>query len=48
MSDLSAHPRARILMCAPEHFEVSYSINPSMKPDSWKSQAELDAAFSAE
>jgi N-dimethylarginine dimethylaminohydrolase len=24
-----------ILMCAPEHFEVSYSINPWMKPTDW-------------
>jgi N-dimethylarginine dimethylaminohydrolase len=47
MSDLSTHPRARILMCAPTHFEVSYTINPWMKPDSWKSQAELLGARSS-
>jgi N-dimethylarginine dimethylaminohydrolase len=51
MSDrLSAHqthPRARILMCAPDHFEVSYSINPWMHPDAWKSQAELLGARSS-
>ena len=50
MSDRSpAHhslPRARILMCAPDHFEVSYTINPWMKPDSWKNQAELLGARS--
>jgi N-dimethylarginine dimethylaminohydrolase len=51
MSDrLSAHPshpRARILMCAPDHFEVSYTINPWMHPDAWKSQAELLGARSS-
>jgi len=47
MSDLSTHHRARILMCAPEHFEVSYTINPWMKPDSWKSQADLLGARSS-
>lgn len=47
MSNLSTHPRARILMCAPTHFEVSYTINPWMKPDSWKSQAELLGARSS-
>jgi N-dimethylarginine dimethylaminohydrolase len=51
MSDRSstAHslPRARILMCAPDHFEVSYTINPWMKPESWKSQAELLGARSS-
>ena len=46
MSNLSTHPRARILMCAPEHFEVSYTINPWMKPDTWRSQAELLGARS--
>ncbi|WP_114394301.1 dimethylarginine dimethylaminohydrolase family protein [Oleisolibacter albus] len=33
-----ATPRARILMCAPEHFEVRYSINPWMHPDQWSSR----------
>jgi len=28
-------PRARILMCAPDHFEVAYAINPWMHPDEW-------------
>jgi N-dimethylarginine dimethylaminohydrolase len=28
----------RILMCAPDHFSVSYRINPWMDPSSWKSQ----------
>jgi arginine dihydrolase len=30
---------ARILMCAPEHFEVSYSINPWMDPTLWTREA---------
>jgi N-dimethylarginine dimethylaminohydrolase len=30
---------ARILMCAPEHFEVSYSINPWMDPATWAEEA---------
>jgi arginine dihydrolase len=29
------HPGARILMCRPEHFAVSYAINPWMDPQSW-------------
>jgi N-dimethylarginine dimethylaminohydrolase len=31
--------RARILMCAPEHFEVSYTINPWMDPTQWSREA---------
>jgi N-dimethylarginine dimethylaminohydrolase len=27
--------RARIAMCAPEHFEVTYTINPWMAPSEW-------------
>lgn len=46
MSDHKSHPRARILMCAPEHFEVSYTINPWMRPDTWQSQADLLGARS--
>lgn len=30
---------ARILMCAPEHFEVAYSINPWMEPAEWRREA---------
>jgi N-dimethylarginine dimethylaminohydrolase len=33
-------------MCAPEHFEVAYTINPWMRPDSWQSQSELLGARS--
>ena len=29
------NPGARILMCRPEHFAVSYAINPWMDPQSW-------------
>src|SRR3954469_16555032 len=28
-------PSARFLMCRPEHFAVSYAINPWMDPTSW-------------
>jgi N-dimethylarginine dimethylaminohydrolase len=31
---------ARILMCAPEHFEVSYTINPWMDPTQWSREAD--------
>ena len=30
---------ARILMCAPEHFEVAYRINPWMDPAEWRREA---------
>jgi N-dimethylarginine dimethylaminohydrolase len=30
---------ARILMCAPKHFEVTYSINPWMDPAEWAREA---------
>ncbi len=33
-------PSARLMMSAPEHFEVSYRINPWMDPVQWKSSAE--------
>ena len=32
--------RARLMMSAPDHFEVSYRINPWMDPVQWKSSAE--------
>jgi N-dimethylarginine dimethylaminohydrolase len=31
---------ARILMCAPDHFEVAYSINPWMDPTLWAQEAD--------
>ena len=32
---LENRPNARFLMCRPEHFAVSYTINPWMDPESW-------------
>jgi N-dimethylarginine dimethylaminohydrolase len=32
---ITSAPKARFLMCRPEHFEVSYAINPWMDPLSW-------------
>jgi N-dimethylarginine dimethylaminohydrolase len=32
---LENRPNARFLMCRPEHFAVSYAINPWMDPESW-------------
>src|SRR6266581_3122389 len=29
------HPRPRYLMCHPQHFAVTYSINPWMDPKAW-------------
>ncbi|MFL6797612.1 MAG: dimethylarginine dimethylaminohydrolase family protein [Xanthobacteraceae bacterium] len=37
-------PRARFLMCAPEHFDVSYAINPWMDPQSWAQDRRAHAA----
>jgi N-dimethylarginine dimethylaminohydrolase len=34
-NETTARPAARILMCEPEHFAVSYAINPWMDPQSW-------------
>lgn len=40
--------RPRIIMCAPDHFEVSYTINPWMRPDEWEARrAELSGAAAA-
>ena len=30
---------AHLMLCSPEHYEVSYSINPWMEPDAWAMQA---------
>ena len=35
---------ARLLMCAPEHFAVSYAINPWMDPTSWARDNRAHAA----
>jgi ornithine aminotransferase len=36
----NAVPTARLMMSAPEHFEVSYTINPWMDPEQWSVSAE--------
>jgi N-dimethylarginine dimethylaminohydrolase len=35
---LKTWPKARFLMCRPEHFEVAYAINPWMDPKRWASR----------
>ena len=37
-------PSARLLMCRPEHFAVSYTINPWMDPDHWARDASVHSA----
>jgi ornithine aminotransferase len=37
---VSSTPRARLMMSAPDHFEVSYKINPWMDPSQWHVSAE--------
>src|SRR5271168_3739154 len=32
--------KARYLMCAPDHFGVTYKINPWMNPNSWESRSD--------
>jgi N-dimethylarginine dimethylaminohydrolase len=39
---------ARFLMCAPEHFAVSYAINPWMDPQSWARDKRARAAAAHE
>jgi N-dimethylarginine dimethylaminohydrolase len=39
---------ARFLMCAPEHFAVSYAINPWMDPQSWARDTRARAAAGRE
>jgi len=39
---------ARLLMCAPEHFAVSYAINPWMDPTSWARDNRAHAAAARE
>jgi N-dimethylarginine dimethylaminohydrolase len=39
-------PATRLLMCAPEHFAVSYAINPWMDPQSWAQAERTHAAAS--
>src|SRR5438067_3538361 len=45
---LLENPTARLLMCRPEHFAVSYSINPWMKPKRWAGDAGAHAAAERE
>ncbi len=42
------NPTARFLMCRPEHFAVSYSINPWMHPKRWAGDAGAHAAAERE
>ena len=42
------NPTARFLMCRPEHFAVSYSINPWMNPKRWAGDAGAHAAAQRE
>ena len=37
-------PAARFLMCRPEHFAVSYAINPWMDPPAWARDGSLHSA----
>jgi N-dimethylarginine dimethylaminohydrolase len=41
-------PDARFLMCRPEHFAVSYAINPWMDPQSWARDERAHAAATRE
>jgi N-dimethylarginine dimethylaminohydrolase len=41
-------PDARFLMCRPEHFAVSYAINPWMDPQSWARDERAHAAAARE
>ena len=47
MTMLNDH-RARFLMCRPEHFAVSYTINPWMNPKRWARDAGAHAAAERE
>ena len=43
---MSSMIRPRILMCRPDYFEVSYSINPWMDPGAWQADGGQLAAQS--
>ena len=45
---LLENPTARFLMCRPQHFAVSYSINPWMHPKHWAGDAGAHAAAERE
>jgi len=36
---MTKNPKARFLMCRPDHFGVSYAINPWMDPESWTQES---------
>jgi ornithine aminotransferase len=36
----AGHPGPHLVMCPPEHYEVSYRINPWMDPESWSEDAD--------
>ena len=38
-ADCPVATQPRLLMCAPKHFAISYSINPWMQPEKWASEA---------
>jgi ornithine aminotransferase len=44
----AAEQAPHLLLCAPEHFEVSYRINPWMEPDAWTNGATRFAASARE
>src|SRR5215831_19581525 len=37
---LAKAPQPRLLMCPPQHFAVTYSINPWMDPQAWADSGE--------
>ncbi len=43
---MSSEIRPRILMCRPDYFEVSYTINPWMDPNAWQAESGQLAAQS--
>jgi N-dimethylarginine dimethylaminohydrolase len=45
---MSNRAKARFLMCRPEHFAVSYVINPWMDPESWAADQRAHVAASRE
>src|SRR5258708_40128938 len=42
------HPRPRYLMCHPQHFAVTYSINPWMDPKAWADSSDVLQAAAAQ
>jgi N-dimethylarginine dimethylaminohydrolase len=45
---LAGKPRPRYLMCNPQHFAVTYSINPWMDPKAWAAKGEALHATAAQ